>query len=193
MAAAAGTELKVGLRNEDAALVARCLEGDETAWAALIDKYKRLIYAIPFRYGATGDDADDIFQQVCIELYHELEKLRDAGALRPWLITVTARRSLRWKTRRLNRGEVNLEEAPETSACESQVSLESLERGQMVIEALGRVPPRCRTMIERLFFEDPPRPYGELARELGLARGSIGFIRGRCLDKLRKVLEEMGL
>jgi len=43
-----------------------------------------------------------------------------------------------------------------------------------------------------LFFECPPRPYQEIARDLGLATGSIGFIRGRCLEKLRKRLEEMG-
>jgi len=43
-----------------------------------------------------------------------------------------------------------------------------------------------------LFFEQPPVPYNELAKRLGLATGSIGFIRGRCLDRLQKILAEMG-
>jgi DNA-directed RNA polymerase specialized sigma24 family protein len=47
-------------------------------------------------------------------------------------------------------------------------------------------------MIHLLFFETPPRPYQEVARELGLATGSIGFIRGRCLTRLRKELEKVG-
>ena len=43
-----------------------------------------------------------------------------------------------------------------------------------------------------LFFENPPRPYQDIAKKLDLATGSIGFIRGRCLSKLRKQLEKMG-
>jgi DNA-directed RNA polymerase specialized sigma24 family protein len=43
-----------------------------------------------------------------------------------------------------------------------------------------------------LFFEHPPRPYEEVASSLGLAVGSIGFIRGRCLKKLRDLLTEKG-
>jgi hypothetical protein len=43
-----------------------------------------------------------------------------------------------------------------------------------------------------LFFEAPPRPYQQVAAALGLATGSIGFIRGRCLARLRRQLEQLG-
>jgi DNA-directed RNA polymerase specialized sigma24 family protein len=43
-----------------------------------------------------------------------------------------------------------------------------------------------------LFFEEPARPYKEIAAKLGIATGSIGFIRQRCLDKLKKRLSETG-
>ena len=48
-------------------------------------------------------------------------------------------------------------------------------------------------MIGMLFYADLPMPYREVARKLGLAVGSIGFIRGRCLRKLQKLLESEGL
>src|SRR5438046_1062064 len=51
-------------------LVQECLQGNQRAWERLIDKYKRLIYAVPFKYGAGPEDAADIFQSVCIELVH---------------------------------------------------------------------------------------------------------------------------
>jgi len=54
------------------------------------------------------------------------------------------------------------------------------------------MPARCERMIRMLFFESPVRPYAEIATELGLATGSIGFIRGRCLARLRKQLEMKG-
>jgi DNA-directed RNA polymerase specialized sigma24 family protein len=43
-----------------------------------------------------------------------------------------------------------------------------------------------------LFFENPPRPYEEIAKELRMARGSVGFVRRNCLDKLRERLETLG-
>jgi DNA-directed RNA polymerase specialized sigma24 family protein len=43
-----------------------------------------------------------------------------------------------------------------------------------------------------LFFDEPARPYQEIAAELGIAVGSIGFIRQRCLERLRKRLLETG-
>jgi len=67
--------------------------------------------------------------------------------------------------------------------------LYQVEREQSVREAITGLSPRCRRMVEMLFFEDPPRPYLEVARELKLAVGSIGFIRGMCLKKLRVRLE----
>ena len=68
----------------------------------------------------------------------------------------------------------------------------TLERDQLVREAIFNLSPRCREMIELLFFSHPPMPYKEVAEKLGLATGSIGFIRGRCLKRLQKNLEKQG-
>ena len=68
---------------EDARLVAACLQGDQQAWETLIDKYKRLIYSIPFRYGASPEDAADVFQSVCIEVLNSLSQLKNTDSLRP--------------------------------------------------------------------------------------------------------------
>src|SRR5262249_54512728 len=79
----------------DARLVGQCLEGDENAWAALLDRYKRLIYSIPIKYGLSVDDATDIFQDVCVELLAELPRLRESRALPKWLAQVTAHKCAR--------------------------------------------------------------------------------------------------
>src|SRR5262245_27971501 len=84
---------------EDEWLVQGCLQGDQRAWEELIDKYKRLIYSIPLKYGASSDDAADVFQAVCIEVLNSLPQLKKAQSLRSWLITVTIRQSYRWKKR----------------------------------------------------------------------------------------------
>jgi DNA-directed RNA polymerase specialized sigma24 family protein len=68
--------------------------------------------------------------------------------------------------------------------------MQEAEREQNLRDAIRRLPVRCQKMVEMLFFEQPPKPYSGVARELGLAEGSIGFIRGRCLEKLRRLLEK---
>lgn len=177
-------------------IVALCLAGDERAWSALLDRYKNLIYSIPLRYGAPHQDAADIFQAVCLDLFNELPRLRDAEALQGWLIRVTTHKCYAWKRRQINRENDLDEDASENLSALHAISpdvLATIEREQMVREAIGHLPPRCREMIELLFFEQPPMPYNDVARRLNLATGSIGFIRGRCLKRLKKLLEERGV
>ncbi|MCU0513093.1 MAG: sigma-70 family RNA polymerase sigma factor [Anaerolineae bacterium] len=181
----------------DARLVEACQQGDERAWEALVEKYKQLIYGIPFRYGAQADDAADIFQAVWVDLYAELPRLRNVDGLKSWLMTVTARHALRWKQRRGRRGEVDLDEEhsatlDEDAPLASEI-LEETEQRQLVRQAVFSLPERCREMVQMLFLSDPPIPYQEVAEHFGLALGSIGFIRGRCLQKLRKACEELGI
>ena len=62
----------------------------------------------------------------------------------------------------------------------------------MLREAMSVLSPQCRRLVDLLFFETPARPYSEVAAELGLAVGSIGFTRQKCMDRLRKRLGELG-
>lgn len=179
----------------DERLVRECCKGKQDAWAALIEKYKNLIFSIPIKFGLSREDAADIFQAVCVELLAGLPKLREPKALPKWLMQTSYHQCLRWKTHRLdvlddtqgieNKQQLSQEALPE------QI-LYQVQREQSVREAMSALPERCHRMVAMLFFEDPPRPYDEVAKELQLATGSIGFTRGRCLKKLRQLLEEKG-
>jgi RNA polymerase sigma factor (sigma-70 family) len=179
----------------DRGLVEDCLRGDQRAWATLIKKYKNLIYSIPIKYGAGPDDAADVFQSVCLELFHELPRLRNTANLRPWLMTVTAHRAFHWKRARARQLQRHVQEVDAGELADPLLPADlgaEAEREQAVREALARLPERCRELVRLLFYEQPARPYAEVARSLGLATGSIGFIRARCLKRLQDVLEELG-
>jgi DNA-directed RNA polymerase specialized sigma24 family protein len=62
----------------------------------------------------------------------------------------------------------------------------------MLRDAIAALSPQCRRLVQLLFFETPARPYSEVAAELGLAVGSIGFTRQKCMDRLRKHLGDLG-
>lgn len=173
-------------------LVKECLEGSELGWSALLAKYKNLIFSVPLRYGLDPEEAADIFQSVCMDLLQELPKLREPDALGGWLIQVTLHKCHR--SRRQHQRNASPEEAPEkqSSARLPDGVLEQLQEEQSLRDALFMLEPRCRTLLHALFYEDPPRPYEELAAALGLSVGSIGFIRGRCLKKLRSELAKAG-
>ena len=180
----------------DAALVRSCLDGDPAAWSAVMSKYKRLIYSIPIKYGAQPDDAADIFQAVCTALIAELPRLRRHEALRPWLIRVTRHKTLQWKMRARRESQWPQAESAAHDVASADGNgedlLEQVQREQCLREAIAVLPARCRELVRLLFYEQPPLPYDEVARRLGLATGSIGFIRGRCLKKLRANLKASG-
>jgi len=178
----------------DPRLIRACLSGNEQAWSALIQKYKNLIYSIPIKYGASPEDAADIFQAVCLEMFSELPKLRKKAAFRSWLITVTAHQAFHWKRKVRRRAEEELTpQVEETVGVDPPPAfIEEVEREQMLREALAQLPARCQTMIRLLFYQETQLSYREVAKRLGLATGSIGFVRGRCLVRLQRTLEKMG-
>ena len=159
-----------------------------------MERYKNLVYSVPLKYGVPHQDAADIFQAVWIELFNELPRLREAAALQGWLIRVAAHKCYHWKRERQPDEQLEVEEI-ESRQDGDRITpdlMAELEREQMLRDAIGALAPRCREMIELLFFEHPPLRYVEVARRLRLAPGSIGFIRGRCLKRLKQALEEKG-
>lgn len=174
----------------DSELAALCLEGHQEAWKAIVDRYSKLVYTLPLKYHLTAEEAADISQEVWLDLFNELPKLRKTESLRYWLATATVRRCLRRKQRAARTQELDID--PETNDPALDAALEAAEREQVLREAVASLPPRCQEMIRLLFYHEPPLSYKEVAERLGLAEGSIGFIRGRCLRKLEAALEERG-
>jgi RNA polymerase sigma factor (sigma-70 family) len=178
----------------DPRLVRECLKGNEEAWSALLDKYKNLIFSIPIKYGFTADDATDIFQSVCLELLSQLPNLRKPKALPKWIMQVTAHKCFHGKRQQQRTEVADPSDArfERSTPSRAESILREAEDEQNLRQAVSALPPRCQQLIRMLFFEEPARPYQEVARTLGIAPGSIGFIRQRCLERLRKGLIEAG-
>jgi RNA polymerase sigma factor (sigma-70 family) len=178
----------------DTRLVKECLGGSEEAWSALVDKYKNLIFSIPIKYGFSSDDATDIFQAVCLEMLTELHKLREPKALPKWIMQVTAHKCFHRKRQMQRADGSDPEEILKGQAVPARAEkiLREAEDEQTLRQAVGELAPQCRRLVEMLFFEEPSRPYQEIAKALGIAVGSIGFTRQRCLERLHRLLTELG-
>jgi RNA polymerase sigma factor (sigma-70 family) len=179
----------------DAELIEACLKGSGQAWEVLLVRYQRLIYSIPLRYGLSEHDANDIFQNVSLLLWENLGRLRDRARLGAWLAVTTRRES--WRMMRQHRPDTMvleeraLEENLPTGPRSEDEFLE-LERQSQVRAAIGSLESPCRDLLSLLFYTEPRPSYNEIAQSLSIPEGSIGPTRSRCLEKLMKILEELG-
>jgi len=171
----------------DTELIARCNDGDDRAWSLLIERYARLVYSIPARHGLHREDFDDIFQTVWALVVKHLPTLRDARTLPAWLITTTQRES--WRVLRKRTPTAQSAEAESEAPIGTHAELELTEHRQHLREALSRLGPECRTLLEALFRADRPS-YDVVSEQLGMPRGSIGPKRARCLQRLSELATE---
>jgi len=168
----------------DELLVARCRGGDQAAWCELVERFSRYVYAIAVQaYGLSRDDAEEVFQEVFARTYEHLERLRDDGAIRPWLGQLTRRLAID----RLRAGVREELTAEELEPADADETIADLDEALTVNEALARLPDHCREICDRFFARD--ESYHTIAEALELPPGTIASRISRCLDKLRRELE----
>jgi RNA polymerase sigma factor (sigma-70 family) len=174
--------------NPVVALLMRARDGDERAWAALVERYAPLIWSLCRRCRLDATDTADVGQTVWLLLVNQLDKIRDPAALPGWLTTTTRRECTRVvnkaQARLAARHEPDAEHIPDGQAETIEQGLLAAERHAALLQAFTHLPPRDQQLIA-LLIEDPPVPYAEISVRLGIPVGSIGPNRRRCLDKLR--------
>ena len=151
------------------------------------------MFSVPRRYGLSREDAADIAQLTFTILFQSMDTLSEDSALGAWLTTVARRHT--W--RRLDRK--RREEAPwygnssEKNLMLEGTGTEDIERWELtewLDYGLSLVGKPCRDLLSVLYL-DPKQPsYTEVAARLGMAVGSVGPTRIRCLKRLRRILGE---
>lgn len=183
-------------RYSDAELVKRCVAGEEPAWAALVDRYEGLIYSIALKFRLSHEDAADVFQSVWLALLQDLNKLHDATKLSSWLSTVARRQCFRRReqARRClvdsDHLEQELTNTPDETLVPDQL-LQQLEQEQLLEQAVSMLDEPCRRLVKALFYDDEASSYEELAQQMGLSPSTIGPKRGRCLKRIRRILDKL--
>jgi RNA polymerase sigma factor (sigma-70 family) len=174
---------------EAADLVARARDGDQPAWDALVERYAPLIWSICRKYRLGPADADDIGQSVWLRLVDHLDQIREPAALPGWLATTTRRECGRLA--RAAHGPhaalypLDAETMANERAGAADQELLAAERHAALRQAFTDLPADGQQVIAML-LADPPVPYLEISARLGIAVGSIGPTRRRCLDRMRR-------
>ena len=180
---------------DDAALVKRCRRGDQAAWDELVDRYQRLIYAIPRRAGLSEEQASDVFQEVFLTLVEKIDEIQQPEKIRSWMVTTA-----KFKTWGLIRGSKGFHSPDTTEEMENEMAsiadlspladdmLIELEEQHLIRTALTELEERCQKILSMIYLTDPPASYAEVGAAIGVGETSISPLRSRCLKKLEKVL-----
>jgi RNA polymerase sigma factor (sigma-70 family) len=172
-------------------LVRRAADGDRWAWERLVGQYSRLIWAMTRDFRLMETDAADVVQVTWLRLLEHIDRLEHPARVGSWLATTARHECLRSVAARKKLVLVHDAVALDDVAAHEPDIDEGLladERAQAVRKALSRLPWRWQRLLE-LLMADPPASYAEISDELGLPVGSIGPTRGRCLARLRALLQ----
>jgi RNA polymerase sigma factor (sigma-70 family) len=169
---------------DDAELVARCRAGDESAWAELVERYSRYVWAISVQgFRLSRHDAEDVFQDTFARIYDRLDGLRDDEAFRPWLAQLTRRLCL--DRLRENGRTQPFDEAARLE--EAADAVERLDDALAVRDALAELSDNCREILDRFFARD--ESYRTIGAALELPSGTVASRISRCLGSLKERLE----
>lgn len=185
----------------DEVLVLACRQGEAEAWSVLINRYQRLIYTIPRRAGLDEDQAAEVFQRTFARLLENLDRIRKPERIHAWLVTTARRETLRLVRQRSvevllsytdnldNR--FHTESIPDDNLLPNE-TLERLEEQHLIRATLAVMDERSRELLTLLYYHPHPLSYAEIAAVLDIPEGSVGPTRARCLEKLRRLLEQAG-
>ncbi|MFD4139644.1 sigma-70 family RNA polymerase sigma factor [Streptomyces sp. NBC_00390] len=171
-------------------LVDECLAGNQDSWNKIVDNYTPLIWAIVRGYRLATADCEDVIQTTWMRVIQHLGQLREPEKLAHWL-SVSARREslkhIRKSGRSVPAEEPEVFDRPELSANQPEEAALKQETRDEVLLAYCSLSPKCQALLG-LLVADPPMSYDEVSATLGLARGSIGPLRGRCLKHLERAM-----
>jgi len=178
----------------DEALVRAHLDGDETAFAELVERHQRLVHALVRRYTRTADESADLVQKAFLRAFAAANRafprmrLSEEGAFRAWLLRVAvnvaknhARDSRRWRLE-----PVESVEGRAGDAAGPIDRLEGEQRRALVRAALVRLTNRQRQVLTLRI--DGDLPFAEVANILGITENNAKVHFHHAVRRLREWL-----
>ena len=177
-------------------LVRAAAMGETAAWDELVRRYGGLLWSICRDHRLSAADAADVFQLTWLRLLERLDTLQDPDRVGGWLAT-TCRRECLAVLRRARRVSPSSEavefHAEPAGAADTRLLL--ADRDASLWDAFARLGERCRKVLTVLVTEaeEGPPSYREAAQQLQMPVGSLGPTRARCLEQLRRLLDDAGI
>ena len=185
-----------------ALIVRRCIAGDSAAWEEIVRTYHRRIYNLCYRFAGSGDDAEDLTQEVFIKVFRTLSSYDSSkGAFITWVTTMTRNLLVdHFRRTRQDRMTDSLDSAPsdhedamplseqlEDQSAPPDAHVRSREAKEAVHAALGKLSPELREALILRDLQD--FDYKDIAQVLKVPEGTVKSRINRGRAELARLLE----
>lgn len=185
-----------------AILVRRCVAGDATAWEEIVQRYHRRIYNICYRFAGSGDDAQDLTQEVFIKMYRTLNSYDvERGAFMTWVTTMTRNLLVdHFRKTKQDRITDSLDSAPsehedamplseqiQDTGAAPDARVQKRETGETVHRALQKLSPELREAVILRDLQD--MDYKDIAQVLKVPEGTVKSRINRGRAELARLLQ----
>ena len=177
----------------DTDLIARAAGGDPTAFQALVERHRSMVYRVAYQFAGNHYDAEDITQEVFIKVYRSLDKFRQDAQLTSWLYRIVMNACIDHQRRSRPAGSAPFgEEAQQRllNTPEDRPGPEDHayagELGQVLEAEISRLPHGQRIVF--IMRHHQGLKLGEIAENLGLAEGTVKRQLHAAVHRLRDAL-----
>jgi len=184
----------------DQPLVSQCLGGDEAAWEELVRQHTRQVYGICFRFTNSGQEAQDLTQEVFMRVFRTIKTFRSAeGSFNTWLARVT-RNLLIDHYRRTRQERVTdsieeqlpmLEEEGAAASVRPDSAVAGREASEILQVTLQKLSPDLREAV--ILRDLQEMEYREIAQVLGIPEGTVKSRINRGRAELARLLRKQKL
>jgi RNA polymerase sigma-70 factor (ECF subfamily) len=173
---------------DDAALVAAFLGGRRAAFDLIVERHRRQVYQVCYRFAGNHEDASDLAQDVFIKAFKGLRRFKGQSALSTWLYRVAVNTCLnRAALRRPISEPLDAGRQVDDRAADPLQSLVAQERARRVRDAVSQLPPKQRAALMLRVYQE--LSHDEIARVLGSTVGAAKANFFHAMGNLRRLLK----
>lgn len=184
---------------QDLELVDRAIKGDQSAYAALMDRYRESIYFMMLKMVKNTDDADDLTIEAFGKAFRRLEQYSPSYAFSTWLFKIASNncidfiRKKRIKVTSMDSGLQNddgehIQIDAKSNTRDPEETMEHKQKVVLMREVVAKLKPRYRILVEKRYFEE--LSYEEISEELNLPLGTVKAQLFRARDFLANMMEK---
>ena len=159
------------------ALIQQCLQGDQRAWDAIVQQYRRKVFNVAYKFVGKHDEAEDLTQDIFLKVFKSLGTFDRRANFQTWLISVSRNlcidhyRSARRERETINRDVDPSDLTPVAPGVSAYGRLEHRDRVSLLRAALAELPPTLRTAV--MLRDIQELTYQEIADRLDLPEGTV--------------------
>jgi RNA polymerase sigma factor (sigma-70 family) len=173
----ATSTVRNGAPGEIEALIQRCLQGDERAWDAIVQQYRRKVFNVAYKFVGRHEEAEDLTQDIFLKIFKSLGTFDRRANFQTWLISVSRNLCIdHYRSVRLERQAIDHQVDPnELSPVAREpgpiAAIEQQDRVVLLREALGALPATLRAAVVMRDIQE--LSYQEIAARLRLPEGTV--------------------